>query len=417
MVKKKSSKKSSWAPVGYTTRASTNGVGKQKGRRRGPPGGRPNPGVTKARNNAQAAPNRNPTATLTSLLTEQESAIANYLAALSVPGYPGRVPLSMGDFELITNTYEYVFNGACSAGANGLAYAAAVPDGWLESGNDAGPAQQYLSYAAGTQGYPVWQSGANASQTPVNTGASGANDFKFAFPVGGLDPGFDNVIQYRLVALILEAWPDGAAQTTQGDLTIAAIATEEALQDGALNAVNFSTVAAYPREYVNHLELPLSNWPSGHVASINMVPYGQSCVNMNSCPAVGLATAGLFGAAVIGNGMASGQTIRYRFTYKYETTAPRTYQTNTISTSTSMVETTSLAPHIKAMKGVAAAVGPREHQAAKAMVAIKQANPTMGNKLLKVAKSTGLGKLVSAGLKHVPYIGSLLSSAADWFLG
>lgn len=388
---------------------------------------------TNANNVGLAKPARAPYDVLTTALTAKEKAIAEYLHGLATPGYPTKVPIIFGAFELVTNTYQYVFEGVANAGAAGIAYVAAVPDAWQDGGDvEPGPAVgQMLTYAGGVGGYPVWASGFNATSTPAFGGASGANDAKFILPV--LDPGFDAQTRYRMTALILEVWSDAPAQTAQGDITIATVSQTDSLQDYSLNSATFNSIVAQPQEFVRHTEAPLAGWRSGEVLSACMVPFDEQCVSMHLAPALGSPTAAAFGVVAVGTGMAPGQTFRYRVTYKYETTVPRTYQTNVTIEPTLPVSTDMIVPYYNGMKNNSVSSGPRGHEVLKGPKALLDGARLSGNGRVanavvdaaRAAKETGVTDIIGSGLRKgaswllnkVPLVGSFLSTAFDALTG
>lgn len=205
--------------------------------------------------------------TLGQMLTHQEEAITEYLLGLTTPGYPCKVPIVLGEFELYTNTYEYDISGTCVAGAGGVAYVGIVPDAWGDT--------QYkmMSYTGGTQGYPIWNSIANATTSPAVGAASGANDAKTAATL--VDPAFTANVDYRMTSAILEVWSDAPAQTAQGDLCVAVVCGEQAYSDQALNGATYGAITKYPQNYVKHAEFPLAGWTSGEVVSAHLTPWSE----------------------------------------------------------------------------------------------------------------------------------------------
>lgn len=388
-----------------------------------------NPANKRDHRSGISKPNIDATQALSGTLTNTQSAIIEYLTGLSTPDFPTKVPVIIGQFELFTNTYNYSFDGVATAGAAGVAYVACCPDNWLQSGNNLGaPNDQFLSYSGGTQGFPVWASIANATTTPAVGAASGINDGKYAMVL--LDPGHEAQTRARLTALILEVWSDAPYQTAQGDIAIAVVQNSEALNDQVLNTATFSSIVGLPQDFVRHNEFPLAGWKSGEVVSAHLTPWDEECFVMDSLPAVGRATTGFIGICAVATGMAAGQTFRYRATYKYETTMPKTYQTNLIVESSVGLNTSQLVPYLKPMREQGPTKGPKEHSRAKGPAgALVAGDRPMKQAIKKTVEAIEKGSTVGSALKSgahsalswiagkVPYVGGLLQSGLDWLMG
>ncbi len=388
--------------------------------------GKTNIGVGKSGRVSVAKPNRNAMSLMQQKLTGQEAGVASYLLGLSTPSLPCRVPVVLGEFELDTNTYSYVFNGTFSCTASGFGYVAACADGWKESGNDAGPTSQYC--AATTGGKPLWYTPAGSAATTTIAGGAAADASNTAVTLPKLDQAFTTSSRYRMTSIILSIWPDSPATTTQGDVTVAVAGSEQAIADSALNSATFASIAAYPQEYVTHLEMPLANWNPEHQAHAFPVPFSENCFVIQYMPTTGTAVAGDIVACAVVSGAASGQTIRYRVEYKYETTAPLTYLTGVENIVTGApVSSAELVPHLAALRPMAVAKAPAKALPALPLNAIKQASPPLFDKVVASAQALtkpivgGLGKavgsVVSGAIKHIPYVGGLLSGAFDSLFG
>lgn len=358
---------------------------------------------------------------LSSALTQSELSIAQYLHGLSTPGYPCKVPMLMGQFALGTNTYEYVFNGTTTAtsAANNPTWVAGVLDAWA-------PGNNMIGYT--TQGNPVWNAKGAAATTPA-FGAAASADYN-ATAIGALDARFDAGISYRMTALILEAWSDAPAQTAQGDICFAMVASADAAADKALNGVNFATVTAYEQDYVAHAEFPLAGWKSGHVGHTFVVPSTATDVDFNTLPSAGSTVCGAIGVLAITSGMASGQTIRYRITMKYEVTRVQSYQTNILYEETTPVSMEEVQPYLNAHR-TRPTYAPAGYDRFKAPATVLTVND--GNsRILKgfkqaadAAKSAGITDIIGSGLKEganwvlgkVPYIGSALQAGFNALFG
>lgn len=373
-------------------------------------------------------PNVNAHQALVGTLTNTQQAIIEYLNGLATPDFPTKVPVIVGQFELFTNTYNYSFDGVATAGAGGVAYVACAPDNWLESGNNIGaPNDQFLSYSGGTQGYPCWSSLANATTTPAAGAASGVNDGKNQLVL--LDPGHEAQTRARMTALILEVWSDAPYQTAQGDIAIAVVQNSEALNDGILQSATFASIVGLPQDFVRHNEFPLAGWKSGEVVSAHLTPWDEECFVMDSLPAVGKAVAPFFAIAAVATGMASGQTFRYRATYKYETTMPKTYQTNLIVESSIGLNASDLVPYLKPLRQQGPTKGNKDHSRVKGSAAalvggdkpmkqaIKKTVAALENKGVGEAIKTGAHSALSWLAGKVPYVGGILQSGLDWLMG
>lgn len=367
-----------------------------------------------------AKPNRGTLGLMKDKLGQADAGVGAYMMGLTTPTLPCRPPWCLGDFELDTNTYSYVFQGTFACTAAGFGYLSCMQDSWLESGNDAGPNNQYCCYTTG--GYPVWYSPAGSTATvtvPVGV-ASSADHAKLQLPK--LDQAFTGLTRYRMTAMILSVWPESPATTTSGTLSIAAIGNEQALGDGALNNVNFATIVGYPQEYVQHAESPLPNWDSKMNAHAVGVPFSENCFTFQYVIGTGQATSGttLMVAAV--SGAASGQVLRFRVEYKYETTAPITYQTgleNSIG-AVRQVPKETLLPHLAALRPMTVGVHPPAALPAKGVKAMQTADPGMASNFIS-AGASALGKTlasaVKSGVKALPYVGGFLGNAWDAIFG
>jgi len=395
------------------------GTGKKEQRRTT----RANIGIGNAKyKGGPAKPNRNPLDLMSRKLSGQEAGMVQYLMGLSSPTIPCRVPIVLGSFLLDTNTYSYVFNGTVSATSTGFAYVGAVPDGWQEFNNDGGPTYQFL--ATTTQGNPVWfnvQAGTATITAPLGS-ASGANHA--AAQLIKVDTALNAGSRYRNTSIILSVWPDSPATTTQGDICIAAIASEQAQDDGILNSATFASVAALPQEYVSHIEMPLANWNPEHQAHAFPVPYAENCFTINYMQPNGTQSAGGFGVCAIVNGAAVGQTFRYRIEYKYETTAPLSFMTGQeYQAATEPVPTSALVPHLAALKPMSTIKAPAKHLTAIPLHAMGTAQPGLLAKIKNTGPSIGsvIGKAaataVSAGIKQLPYVGGVLGGMFDSLFG
>jgi len=350
-------------------------------------------------------------------LTQQDAGVAGYLMGLTTPTAPCRPPWVLGDFQLDTNTYSYVFSGVATCSSAGFGYVGAVPDGWSESGNDAGPAYQFC--CATNAGKPFWYSPSGTTTTvtaPVGD-VSGATHAGLDLPK--LDPGFTTLSRYRLTALILTVWPDSPQQTTQGDLCVAFATSEEALEAGALNNVTWATIAGYPQEYVTHFELPLSNWDPAKASHAVAVPFSENCFTFNYMPTSGRTTAAGFLMVAVITGAASGQTMRFRAEYKYETTAPTSYQTGLtpILGMRNPVPKETLIPHLNALRPLAISHAPVEALPAKGMLAMKNADPSLFSRVVSGISSVAptIAGLVKAGISRIPILQAAFSGLKSFF--
>jgi len=325
----------------------------------------------------------------------------------------------LGEFELDTDTYSFVFNGVGVCTAAGFGYVGAAPDAWVEPGNDGGPSYQFFAYTNG--GTPVFYApagGAAAASAPLGT-VAGANHSTLTLPK--LDPGISLVTRYRMTALIFSVWPDSPQQTTQGDICIAVCQSDEAVNNGALNNATFASVSGLPQEYVRHVELPLANWNASNTGNVCAVPYSENNFVFQLAPSNGNVTAGGFMCAAFISGAAAGQTFRFKIEYKYEATAFSTYQTSKedIVGTRYPVPQETMVPHFAALRPMAVHVAPRGVLPSIALQAMKNADEGFGMKIIKHLASSGVGaslkKAVSYGVSNIPLIGKFLSGIVDSF--
>jgi hypothetical protein len=361
-------------------------------------------------------------ATLTSMLTEGDAHIINYLDCLANPdAQPARVPIVVGNFELETNTYRVEYAGAAVAGSNGVGCVGVSLDGWLlNNANPPAVYQQFHSYSGGSAGYPVWASNAtvNPTATPGNNIAPGSWTVDTAVV---LDPAWDSYTTLRCTSAHLEVWSDASRQTAQGDITLAVVRNESAMKDIPLNAATYATVRAYPQDYVCHAEYPLSGWKSGSRAHVHVVPYTEECFDMNQLPTNGRTNAGWFNMVAVAAGMASGQSFQYRVVMTFESTRPVTYATSIAPPPMTYSDVARVTSNLQAIhrpptmapvgghsnKGVAAfaAANPEKRPA----IVKGDHSPSVMNILTDTAK-TGLSWLAG----QIPYVGGLASKAVDW---
>lgn len=345
-------------------------------------------------------------------LSQADFGMASYMLGLTTPNVPCRAPWILGDFELDTNTYSYVFEGTFACTAAGFGYLAASNDAWWEIANDGGPGAQHLAYTTG--GYPLWYTPAGSAATVTTQAGNAADASNARVQLPKLDAGFTAATRYRMTALIMSVWPNSPATTTQGDICIAVCPTDEALSSGALNNVNFNTVIGYPQDYVHHVEFPLPNWDSSKSAHAVAVPFNEAAFTFQYAPATGSATSGYTLMAAIVSGAASGQILRYRVEYKYEATAPVTYETSmTQDASQALIPKERIVPHLAELRPTAIAQGPPAHLPAMALSAIKNTEPSLFQKVAGGALSAVapvLQRAVSAGLSNIPFVGKALGS-------
>lgn len=345
-------------------------------------------------------------------LSQSDFGMASYMLGLTTPNVPCRAPWILGDFELDTNTYSYVFEGTFACTAAGFGYLSVANDGWYEYQNDGGPGSQMFAYTTG--GYPIWYTpaGSTATATALSGMSSDASNAKVQLPK--LDPGLTAASRYRMTACLMSVWPNSPAQTTQGDICIAVCPTDEALSSGALNNVTFNTIIGYPQDYVHHVEFPLPNWDSSKSAHCVAVPFNENAFTFQYAPATGTATMAYALMAAVVSGAASGQILRYRVEFKYEATAPVTYETSYADESSkALVPKERVVPHLSALRPAAITHGPPAHLPAMALSAMKQAEPSLFSKIAGGALSAVapvLSRAVSAGLSNIPFVGKALGS-------
>lgn len=362
-------------------------------------------------------PNRSTMGMMRDKLTQPDAGIAAYMLGLTTPTAPCRPPWVLGDFELDTNTYSYVFNGVVTCTSAGFGYVGAVPDSWSEVSDDGGPAYKYCAYTTG--GKPVWYTPAGSAATVTAPVASSDTGTHTGVTLPKLDPGFVATSRFRNTAIIMSIWPDSPAQTTQGDITIAMATSEEALANGALNNVNFTNLVGFPQEYVSHFELPLANWDASKAAHAVAVPFTEACFTFNYMPATGQTTTGGFLMVACITGAAASQTLRWRIEYKYETTAPTTYQTGLTPMigMRSPVPKETLIPHLGALRPLALSHVNPEALSAKGMLAIKKADPSLFDRVVSGigAAAPALAGLVQKAVSKIPILNAAFSAVRGFF--
>jgi hypothetical protein len=364
--------------------------------------------------------------TFATALTQGERAVSQYLTGITTPNLPTRVPLLLGEFELMTNTYECEILGAFVGNAGGAGFLGIGVDGWEPSGaaDPGAPASQFMCIPGGTSGTPVWTSIIGGVSSSPAVGGIPSTNF-VALPVPTMDAAFEATTRARLTKIIVEVWSDAPAQTAQGTLTMAVCQTSEAFQDALLNGTNYASVSVLPQNFVRHEEFPLANWPTGKVLATNIVPWDAQCFEMNLLTASGNQLAPRFGIAVLGAGMTVGQSVRFRVTFGYETTMPRTYQTNVLTEATVAGSLADIVAPIKAMRPTQVSLGPSGHSKIKGLQAIAAAKPALMTKILALAKEPArpgvvdtLKNFAQDALAAAP---SLISSGISWlskrFLG
>ncbi len=365
------------------------------------------PAVNIGQSRVKAANNASPSQQLSSKITvgKSEKMLASYFAGLTSPDGPCISPFSIAEFELFTKCYTYVFNGVANATADGFLYIAAGLDGWNETGNDGGPYEQFLSYTTG--GYPVVVNTSTSTATGTQGGTFGTSvGTGYQLPV--LDPGFSQGERYHMTACIVEVWSDAPAQTAQGDITVAAVCGEEAHADLALNNTTFDTVAGFPQDYVSHAEFPLSNWKD--VVSTHITPFASNCFVYHSMPATGKSTVPIFGLAVIGKGLADTQSVRYRITYKYEATMPKSYRFDLEDNIKTPFPLDQALPMLSYLRRVPPTQGPKSHRGGAGLLAVRQADPGLFGRIKNAASALVDSPHIGSALSFVPTVGKYLAS-------
>lgn len=372
-----------------------------------------------------AKPDRTPHEMLAGQLTGIDRAVASYLHGLTTPNFPTKVPLLLGEFELMTNTYEYQFEGVAVAQSTGVLFIGACPDRWYGVDSDPGGSPSGFMGIEGSYdgGFPVWGStaGGSLTETPAISSSTGVGVTSFQLPI--LDKGLEVNSRYRMTKMIFEVWADSPFQTTQGDITVAVIQSSEGLNDGVLNAATFESIVGLPQNFVRHMEFPLSGWQSGQTVSTHLVPWDMQCIEMDF-PQDTASTCQAFAIVCCGAGLATGQTMRFKITYGYETTLPVTYQTNLILEDTVGTDTGPIIDGFKALRPLQVSQGPAGHSKFKGMAAAAIARPSMTKKIAALAHTAPkpgvtdmLRDAASDLLGGIPYVGGFLKQGLRWLTG
>ncbi len=321
------------------------------------------------------------------------AAVYRYLAALSEPGISGRPPLDMGDWLLDTGLYEFPLDFTLTAGAAGVVYCALVADGWL---NDT------QNQFAVTPGATAWCSGTNATQTPAFGTAAGVNDVRLTITAPS-DLTLVANMSWRMVANILEVWPESVVTNTSGSIMLCSAASPTALETSALNNAGYGPLAATSQSFINHTAYPASGWESGHTARVHITPSSSDAVKFKPLQAAAsTATAPTFGAVMIGSGFQAGEVVHVRVWTKFEISkgtgrsidpTPTTFERPSFANVAQPLAALSVVPHTK---------GPAMVHAARPILAMEAVKPgsatTLGSTLATGVKDA-LPSLLQTGLK------------------
>jgi len=326
---------------------------------------------------------------LTSELVNGNAAQYRYLASLAEPGMPGRPPLDLGEWILDTGMYEFPLEFTVTAGAAGVVYVALVADGWSGASD-----RQF----AVTPGATCWYSGTNATGTPAYGAAAGANDIRQTISAPS-DLTLTAGMQWRMVANIVEVWPESVLTNTSGSIMLASMASPSGYDGNSLNNITYATIGQYSQQYVNHTAFPVGGWESGHTARVHLCPSAQTHLAFYDLAATAaVSTAPTFGAVVIGSGFQSGETLRVRVWTKFEISKlsgrciDPVMQVPDRPIATSTVAPMLALANIPHTKGV-----PAKH-AARPIMAMEAVTPGSATSLLGQVKD-GFAGLLGTGLK------------------
>ncbi len=318
------------------------------------------------------------------------AAVYRYLAMLSEPGMSGRPPLDMGDWLLDTGVYEFPLDFTLTAGAAGVVYCGLVADGWL---NDS------QAQFAVTPGATAWCSGTNATQTPATGTAAGANDVRLTISAPS-DLTLSQYMSWRMVANILEVWPESVETATSGSIQMFSAASPTALETSALNGATYASIANASQSYINHTAYPLGGWESGDTARVHITPSSSDCLKFKQLAlTASAATVPTFGAGFIASGLTAGQVVHVRVWTKFEVSKGTGRSIDPTPTSFERPSMANVAQPMAALSVVPHAKGPAAYHAARPILAMEAVKP---------GSATSLGAALSNGVKDA--LPSLLAS-------
>lgn len=317
------------------------------------------------------------------------AATYRYLAALTEPGVSGRPPLDMGDWLLDTGLYEFPLDFTLTAGAAGVVYCALVSDGWL---NDS------QAQFAVTPGATAWCSGANASTTAVWGQAADANHLRKTITAPS-DLTLSVSQSWRLVASILEVWPESVATNTSGSIQMFSAASPTSLEQSTCNGVSYQNVADMSQSFINHTPFAANNWEAGHTARVHVTPSSSDCMKFRGLTAASSGTtAPTFGAGFIASGFQVGEVVHVRVWTKYEISKSTGRSIDPTPTTFDRPSLSNVAAPLSALSVVPHARGPAAVHATRPILAMEAVRPGSATSLGTVFKD-GIGSLFNMGIK------------------
>lgn len=263
-------------------------------------------------------------------LTLQDLAIAEYLITIGDPWVeePAGVPILIGGATLRTVKVQQIYEGQATANASGFGFVAVNTDTWVAD-NNGHASYVYSSYSGGTEGYPIWYSGATYVGTtlPVNT-ITTATAGVLAIQKNLLDGQVTSLTDIRCVAAGLEVFSDAAAQTAQGKLAVVATTKPfDVAANGAIVGSTYSTLSGMPQDLLSFQTRPCAGWRAGSSMKVVAIPNDSQNFEMCFPVAVGRASFGYPQLAAILSGAAANQTFTWRIVYDYEFSLGKTYVT------------------------------------------------------------------------------------------
>jgi hypothetical protein len=322
-------------------------------------------------------------------LVQSNAATYKYLSSLSEPGLAGRPPIDIGEWLLDTGIYEFPLDFTLTAGAAGGIYVALVADGWKN---------QTETQFAVTPGSIAWCSGVNGTNTPALGSAADANNVRLTISAPN-DLALVANMDWRMVANIVEVWPESVLTNTSGSLLLATAASPTAIETAALNNTNFSTLSTSSQQFINAKEYPLGGWTSGKTARTHLVPNSQDCLKYNYLPATASATtAPTFGAVVIGSGMQPGQVVHVKVWAKYEISRGTGRSIDSTPSSLMPASKENVAKPLAALSQLPATMGTPQHHAIRPLLAMEAVRPGSATTLSGMLKD-GFGSLLNTGIK------------------
>lgn len=240
-----------------------------------------------------------------------------------------------------TQIYSYEFTGTMVANANGFCFVGLESDGWITDntavGNYRGPYNSTTQFLGSTtNGEICWYSNASYVGTALPPGLSTtttagllpASTMGAATSISSFAPGATGQTRYRMVSASLECFPVGTQTGTSGEILGWRQRNHDyqpASGPGVAAAKTFSQLSGVPNSVADVEIQSLSNWKSGTVSRLLMLPSTRVAYEFLICPAVAKASTGAFALAFVGSGLQPNQPVQFTAVINYELTAVPTY--------------------------------------------------------------------------------------------